>query len=116
MMFAAGLMIISFSSAAGCLPTLPTLPRCSPTCESDGCCHGMGGIHFCDATAGRYVCKNGFYSSCYCTRHAVMDLQEVQGCCLWQGGVMAVTPNDIVLCNDGGFSESCSILRHPQHY
>jgi hypothetical protein len=73
------------------------------------CCAEMGGISYCDSSAGRYVCKNGYYSSCYCTRHAVMDLQRIQGCCLWQGGVMAVDPMGLVICNNGGVSELCSL-------
>jgi len=73
------------------------------------CCQGMGGIQYCDSSAGRYVCQNGYYSSCYCTIHAVMDLQRVSGCCLWQGGVMLVDPNGLVICNDGGTSEVCTL-------
>ena len=76
------------------------------------CCSNMGGIKSCDSSAGRYVCQNGYYSSCHCTRHAVMDLQRVQGCCLWQGGVMVIDPMGMVICNNGGVSEICS-LQHP---
>jgi hypothetical protein len=54
------------------------------------------------------VCKNGEYSSCYCTRHAVMDLQKIAGCCLWHGGVLRAEVN-LVVCNDGTLSEECSI-------
>ncbi len=73
------------------------------------CCAGMGGIQYCDSSAGRFVCQNGYYSSCYCTRHAVMDLQRIQGCCLWQGGVLLVDEVGLVICNDGGVSEVCSL-------
>lgn len=73
------------------------------------CCNKMGGIQYCDSSAGRFVCNNGYYSSCYCTRHAVMDLQKVEGCCLWQGGVMAIDGMGVVICNNGGASEVCSI-------
>ena len=73
------------------------------------CCAGMGGIQYCDSSAGRYVCHNGSYSSCYCTRHAVMDLQRIQGCCLWQGGVLLVDEVGLVICNNGGVSEVCSL-------
>jgi len=38
-----------------------------------------------------------------------MDLQRVSGCCLWQGGVMLVDPNGLVICNDGGTSEVCTL-------
>lgn len=73
-----------------------------------GCCSASGGIQYCDSSAGRYVCANGDYSSCYCTRHAVMDLQKIKGCCLWQGGVMKIEPGTgIVICNNGGTSEMC---------
>lgn len=72
------------------------------------CCANEGGIHYCDSSAGRYVCRNGFFSTCYCTRHAVMDLQHVSGCCLWQGGVLAVDEG-LVVCNNGGISEICSL-------
>ena len=72
------------------------------------CCKGMGGIRYCDSSAGIYFCQNGDYSSCYCTRHAVMDLQKIAGCCLWQGGVMLVNPQGFVICNNGAVSELCS--------
>ena len=74
-----------------------------------GCCASMGGIKYCDSSAGRFVCQNGYYSSCYCTRHAVMDLQRIQGCCLWQGGVLVVDEVGLVICNNGGVSEVCSL-------
>lgn len=73
------------------------------------CCEDMGGINYCDSSAGRYVCNNGYYSSCYCSRHAVMDLQKLQGCCLWQGGVLDANDHGLVVCNNGGVSEICSI-------
>ncbi|KTC66001.1 neurogenic locus notch like protein precursor (plasmid) [Legionella adelaidensis] len=72
------------------------------------CCANMGGLHYCDTSAGRFVCKNGYYSSCYCTRHAVMDLQKFQGCCMWQGGVLDAD-NGLVVCNNGGVSEICTL-------
>lgn len=75
-----------------------------------GCCSKMGGASYCDSSAGRVVCKNGFYSACYCTRHAVMDLQLLSGCCLWQGGVMPTyNSSGLVVCNDGSVSEECSL-------
>ncbi|MCX7117627.1 MAG: neurogenic locus notch [Legionellales bacterium] len=73
------------------------------------CCAGMGGVQYCDSSVGRYVCSNGYYSDCYCTRHAVMDLQRVHGCCLWQGGVMVVNELGLVICNSGSVSEVCSL-------
>lgn len=74
------------------------------------CCGNMGGVQFCDSSAGRLVCNNGFYSSCYCDRHAVMDLEHLQGCCLWQGGVMNIEDGTgLVICNNGGVSEVCSL-------
>lgn len=81
---------------------------------ADGCCKGMGGISYCDSSAGRLVCKNGFYSACYCTRHAVMDLQLLKGCCLWRGGVFPTfDDNGLTVCNDGSISEECS-LQNPE--
>ncbi|KTD06759.1 hypothetical protein A8135_03730 [Legionella jamestowniensis] len=82
----------------------------TPECDKMNCCGNMGGINYCDTSAGRYVCTNGYYSSCYCTRHAVMDLQKIQGCCLWQGGVLKVDETTgVIVCNNGGISEICSI-------
>ena len=75
----------------------------------DNCCAAKGGINYCDSSAGRYVCSDGDYSSCYCTRHAVMNLQRIKGCCLWQGGVLKVAPTGDVVCNNGSISEICSI-------
>lgn len=81
----------------------------------DTCCGQMGGVQYCDASAGRLVCKNGFYSSCYCNRHAIMDLEHIQGCCLWQGGVLHVEDaTGLVICNNGAVSEVCS-LQEPAH-
>lgn len=76
---------------------------------AESCCNQMGGINYCDSSAGRFVCNNGFYSACYCTRHAVMDLQLLQGCCLWRGGVMPTYDSNLVICNDGSVSEECSL-------
>jgi hypothetical protein len=85
----------------------------SPT-FADGCCSKMGGINYCDSSAGRLVCNNGFYSTCYCTRHAVMDLQLLKGCCLWNGGVSPdYVTSGLVVCNDGSISEECT-LQNPQ--
>lgn len=89
-------------------------PNFIPTCDKQLCCNGMGGISYCDSSAGRYVCNNGYYSVCYCTRHAVMDLQKLAGCCLWQGGVMATSPTGLILCNNGGISEICSLQNPTQ--
>lgn len=80
-----------------------------PACDKEKCCSLMGGISYCDSSAGRLVCNNGFYSSCYCTRHAVMDLQLFEGCCLWQGGVSRQDEVGVVICQDGTVSESCTL-------
>lgn len=77
--------------------------------DCDNCCGGMGGVQYCDSSAGRMVCKNGEYSTCYCTPHAVMNLQELKGCCLWQGGVFKTDPQGLVICNNGGVSAVCSL-------
>lgn len=82
---------------------------CKSSCYKDQCCQAMGGVQYCDSSAGRLVCNNGYYSSCYCNRHAVMDLEHIQGCCLWQGGVLDVDATGLVICNNGGVSESCSL-------
>lgn len=86
---------------------MSSMTNCYAACAD--CCSQMGGISYCDSSAGRYVCNNGYYSSCYCTIHAVMDLQRVSGCCLWQGGVLLVDPMGLVICNNGGVSEVCSL-------
>ena len=88
------------------LPTSALAARTS--CGSD-CCDGMGGVQYCDSSAGRYVCQNGRYSSCYCDRHAVMDMQAFEGCCMWQGGVFTRDPTGLIICNNGGVSELCSL-------
>ena len=76
----------------------------------DGCCVNKGSVQYCDASTGRYVCGDGDYSSCYCTRHAVMELQKIEGCCTWKGGVMGVDhATGLVICNNGCLSEMCSI-------
>lgn len=80
-----------------------------PYCDKIHCCQEMGGISYCDSAAGRYVCMNGYYSTCYCTRHAIMDIQKLEGCCLWQGGVMTIDERGVVVCNNGGASEICSL-------
>jgi hypothetical protein len=85
------------------------------SCEGPNCCGGnSGGISYCDSSVGRFVCRNGEYSACYCTRHAVMDLQKIAGCCLWQGGVMKVDPFGMVICADGSVSEICSLQSPPE--
>ncbi len=76
-----------------------------------GCCDRLGGIQYCDSSAGHYVCKNGDYSTCYCTIHAVMDLQKIEGCCLWQGGVFKIDELGLVICNNGAVSELCSLQK-----
>ena len=80
------------------------------SCADDICCARMGGVSYCDSSAGRLVCNNGYFSSCYCTHHAVMDLQLLQGCCLWQGGV--ATTDELtghVICHNGTISPECSL-------
>ncbi|CDZ78891.1 hypothetical protein BN59_03206 [Legionella massiliensis] len=93
-------------------------PACTetflPTCDKHFCCGDMGGISYCDSSAGRYVCNNGYYSSCYCNRHAVMNLQKLEGCCLWQGGVLTVADTGAVICNNGSVSEVCSLQNPTQ--
>lgn len=89
-------------------------PNC-PMKPCDRCCGRNGGILYCDSSAGRYVCKNGTYSTCYCSRHAVMDFQHLQGCCLWHGGVFQLdSATGLTICNDGSVSEVCSIESPPE--
>ncbi len=81
-------------------------------CDADACdtcCAQKGGIRYSDSTGGRYVCNDGDYSVCYSTIHAVMDMQKFEGCCMWEGGVLKTTPEGIVLCRDGSYSEICSM-------
>lgn len=109
--FALLLLLITMQAQAG---QPPCDAQFIPSCDKINCCSDMGGISYCDSSAGRYVCNNGFTSSCYCTRHAVMDLQKIQGCCLWQGGVMDIDPKGLVICNNGGVSETCSLEMTPK--
>jgi hypothetical protein len=86
-----------------------------PLCANDSCCSGgAGGISYCDSSAGRYVCRNGDYSACYCTRHAVMGLEKLAGCCLWEGGVLKVDGFGTVICNSGAISEICGLQSPPE--
>lgn len=102
------ILLFSFSlSYAGSCATQP-LQNSKKICEKEKCCGEMGGISYCDSSAGRLVCNNGYYSSCYCDRHAVMDLQLLKGCCLWQGGVLNMDETGLVVCNNGSVSESCT--------
>ena len=88
------------------LSTIISQAFAAPNCD---CCEKHGGIRYCDSSGGRFVCKNGQYSACYCDRHAVMDLQLLKGCCLWQGGVQKVDNVGLVICNNGGVSSVCSV-------
>ena len=104
-------IIFSLAYAGECGECTRGQKNCKANC--DRCCLRMGGTSYCDSTAGRVVCRNGMYSSCYCTRHAIMDLQHIQGCCLWQGGVLSVD-SGLVVCNNGGVSSICSEQVFPQ--
>jgi hypothetical protein len=42
-----------------------------------------------------------------------MDLQRISGCCVWQGGVLNIDDNGLVVCNNGGVSEECT-LQNPK--
>lgn len=103
----------SFGCNTNCSANAPCENPCPPPektrytpCPS--CCATMGGVSYCDSSSGRFVCQNGAISACYCARNAVMDLQKIQGCCLWQGGVMATDETGLIICNNGGISEVCS--------
>lgn len=92
-----------------CLFFLGTINLAQADNGCDNCCGSMDGIKYCDSSAGRYVCNNGRYSSCYCTIHAIMDLQKLEGCCLWQGGVLKTTTSGLIQCRNGEISEVCGI-------
>ncbi len=77
------------------------------------CANGQD-IRYCDSSSGLNVNENGDYSSSYCTRHAVMDMQKFEGICMWHGGVAKITGRQQIICNDGSYSEISS-LRH-WHY
>ncbi len=77
--------------------------------DCENCCGRMGGVQYCDTSSGRQVCNNGDYSACYCTRHAVMNLQKIAGCCLWHAGVLTMNERGLVICNDGSVSEICGL-------
>ena len=100
------LFTISTSYAGRCGGKVPCPPK---ACDDQICCARMGGVSYCDSSAGRLVCANGYYSSCYCTRHGVMDLQLLQGCCLWQGGISTIDIAGDVICNNGSVSEECTL-------
>ena len=99
--------IFSFISLSSCLAwaeeeSLATPPKC---------CVNHEGISYCDSTSGRYICGNGDISQCYCTRHAVMDLQLLKGCCIWDGGIDHVTNKGQVFCRNGKFADLCTLQR-----
>lgn len=91
-----------------------SMPFTATHADCDNCCGGMGGVQYCDSSSGRQVCKNGEYSACYCTPHAVMNLQKIAGCCLWHGGVFKLDERGLVICNDGGVSEICGLQNIPE--
>ncbi len=80
-------------------------------CNGETCCAGSG-ISYCDSSSGRYVCRNGDYSTCYCTRHAVMEMDRFKGCCMWHGGVFKINSYGAVICNDSTISELCTDRRN----
>ena len=79
--------------------------------SAPNCCKNHQGISYCDSSSGRYVCGNGDISQCYCSRHAIIDLQLLKGCCTWDGGVDHITPKGNVICRSGKFAEMCTLQR-----
>lgn len=73
------------------------------------CCDNDTSVRYCDTSAGFNVLQNGDYANSYCTRHAVMNLQKLEGLCLWRGGVAQITERKEVICNDGTVSEISSL-------
>ncbi len=102
---------LSLLAIAGLL----SMPFTSANADGDNCCGGMGGVQYCDTSAGHQVCKNGDYSACYCTRHAVMNLEKIAGCCLWHAGVFIKNRRGLVVCHDGSVSEICGLETPEQH-
>jgi hypothetical protein len=43
-----------------------------------------------------------------------MDMQKFAGCCMWQGGVLSIAETGLVICNNGGISEVCSLQNPSQ--
>jgi len=76
-----------------------------------GCSHC--GILYNDSSSGRFVLRDGYYSQCYSTRHAVMDLQKFKGCCMWHGGVEKINNKGQVICRDQSIAELCT-LQNPK--
>jgi hypothetical protein len=108
LVFLASLTVMPLSHSLGCLGLVNS--PCPRDCgKEQSCCSGMGGISYCDSSAGFYVCNNGHYSTCYCDRHAVMDFQALEGCCMWQGGIYKTTRSGKVICRNGQEAEICSI-------
>lgn len=62
---------------------------------------------YCDTSAGRMVLSDGSYSKLYCRYNAIMDIQNVHGCCSWAGGVFLVKQGNVI-CRDGSISPVCS--------
>jgi len=85
---------------------------CSAAAYADCCCQGYGGILYADTSSGRFVCKDGSVSQCFSSRRAVMNMQKIKGCCLWNGGVREITPTGKVICRNGLVSEICSMRPH----
>jgi hypothetical protein len=88
---------------------LLSVSLCAYSQECSNCCEGYGGIAYNDSSSGRYVCRNGYFSNCYGTRHAVMDMQKFKGCCIWEGGIEKITLKGEVICRDGHVSEICTL-------
>lgn len=63
---------------------------------------------YCDTSAGRLVLSNGDYSKYYCRYDAIMDYQNLHGCCSWSGGVFLVKLGNVI-CRDGSISAVCSL-------
>lgn len=81
--------------------------------ENPQCGCGHCGILYNDSSSGRFVMRDGYYSQCYSTRHAVMDLQKFKGCCMWHGGVEKMDNKGRIICRDTSISELCT-LQNPK--
>ena len=85
----------------------------SPLAHAASCCAGSG-ISYCDTSAQHFVCNNGEYSQCVCTRQGTYGLyrQFITGCCLWHGGVASQDLGEVI-CEDGSVSPVCSLQPVP---
>jgi hypothetical protein len=101
-------LMINNISAGQCIANQKQSCACIKDYEK--CCGQMGGVNYCDSSSGKLICNNGYVSSCYCSKRATMDIQMLEGCCLWRGGILDIVNGAIVVCRDGSISMQCTDL------